>query len=91
MWLDMVSLFPAKTFNNVQMGAAGFGANVGGLEAGFVRFPGGCVVEGGTIETAYNWKKTVGPLEQREEVWGPWNYGALMGWVCTSICSFVRT
>ena len=28
----------------------------------------------GTVETAYNWKKTIGPLEQREEVWGPWNY-----------------
>ena len=44
------------------------------MDRGFVRFPGGCVVEGGTIETAYNWKKTIGSLEQREEVWGPWNY-----------------
>jgi hypothetical protein len=35
------------------------------LKPGFVRFPGGCVVEGGNIETAYNWKLTVGAVEER--------------------------
>jgi len=30
------------------------------------------VVEGGTVETAYNWKLTVGPVEQRQERFGPW-------------------
>jgi len=42
------------------------------LKPGFVRFPGGCIVEGGTIETAYDWKKSIGPLEGREETWGVW-------------------
>jgi alpha-L-arabinofuranosidase len=74
-WLDMVSLFPAKTFKNRPNGLRpDLAQMLADLKPGFVRFPGGCVVEGGTIETAYNWKKTVGPLEQREEVWGPWNY-----------------
>ncbi len=74
-WFDMVSLFPAKTFKGHPNGLRPDLAQLlADLKPGFVRFPGGCVVEGGTIETAYNWKKTVGPLEQREEVWGPWNY-----------------
>jgi len=74
-WLDMVSLFPAKTFKNRSNGLRpDLAQMLTDLKPGFVRFPGGCVVEGGTIETAYNWKKTVGPLQQREEVWGPWNY-----------------
>ena len=72
-WFDMVSLFPAKTFKNHGL-RPDLAQMLAGLKPGFIRFPGGCVVEGGTIETAYNWRKTVGPLEQREEVWGPWNY-----------------
>jgi alpha-N-arabinofuranosidase len=74
-WLDMVSLFPATTFKNRPNGLRpDLAQMLAELKPGFVRFPGGCVVEGGTIETSYNWKKTVGPLQQREEVWGPWNY-----------------
>ena len=74
-WFDMVSLFPSKTFKSRPNGLRpDLAQMLADLKPGFVRFPGGCVVEGGTIETAYNWKKTVGPLEQREEVWGPWNY-----------------
>jgi alpha-L-arabinofuranosidase len=74
-WFDMVSLFPARTFRNRPNGLRpDLAQMLAGLKPGFVRFPGGCVVEGGTIETAYNWKKTIGPLEQREEIWGPWNY-----------------
>ena len=75
LWFDMVSLFPAKTFKDRPNGLRpDLAQMLADLKPGFVRFPGGCVVEGGTIETSYNWKKTVGSLEQREEVWGPWNY-----------------
>ena len=74
-WLDMVSLFPAHTFRNHPNGLrTDIAQMIADLKPGFVRFPGGCVVEGGTIETAYNWEDTVGPLEQRREIWGPWNY-----------------
>ena len=74
-WLDMVSLFPKNTFKGRENGLrTDIAQLIADLKPGFVRFPGGCVVEGGTVETAYNWKKTIGPLEQREEVWGPWNY-----------------
>jgi alpha-L-arabinofuranosidase len=74
-WFDLVSLFPANTFKHRPNGLRpDLAQMLADLKPGFVRFPGGCVVEGGTIETSYDWKKTVGPLEQREEVWGAWNY-----------------
>jgi alpha-L-arabinofuranosidase len=74
-WFDMVSLFPADTFRGRPNGLrADIAQMIADLHPGFVRFPGGCVVEGGSLETSYNWRKTIGPLEQREEVWGPWNY-----------------
>ena len=75
LWLDFVSLFPAKTWKDRPNGLRpDIARMIADLKPGFVRFPGGCVVEGGTVETAYNWKLTVGPLEQRQERWGPWNY-----------------
>jgi len=74
-WFDLVSLFPAKTFKGRPNGLRPDLAQIlADLEPGFVRFPGGCVVEGGTIETAYDWKKTVGQIEAREEIWGAWSY-----------------
>jgi alpha-L-arabinofuranosidase len=74
-WLDMISLFPADTFKNRPNGLrpdiAQFLAD---MKPGFIRFPGGCVIEGGTIETAFNWKDSVGPLAGRREQFGPWSY-----------------
>lgn len=74
-WLDFVSLMPARTWKNRPNGLrADLAQMVADLKPGFVRFPGGCVVEGGSVETAYDWKVTLGPVEQRQERWGPWNY-----------------
>lgn len=74
-WLDFVSLFPRKTFKNRPNGLhRDIAQMIADLKPGFVRFPGGCVVEGGTVETAYNWKLTVGPVEQRPERWNAWGY-----------------
>ena len=79
-WFDMVSLFPAQTFKNHPNGLrADIAQMIADLKPGFARFPGGCVIEGGTIPTAYNWKNTVGPLEHRTEIWGPWNYRETYG------------
>ncbi|HOV78433.1 MAG TPA: hypothetical protein PLS24_10400, partial [Sedimentisphaerales bacterium] len=74
-WLDFVSLFPQTTWKNRSNGLrSDIAQMIADLKPGFVRFPGGCVVEGGTVETAYNWKRTIGPVETRQECWGPWNY-----------------
>ena len=79
-WLDFVSLFPKATWKNRVNGLRpDIAQMIADLKPGFVRFPGGCVVEGGTIETAYNWKHTVGPLTERQETWGPWNYRRTQG------------
>jgi len=42
------------------------------LQPGFLRFPGGCVVEGATLKNRYRWKETVGPLEKRKFNWNRW-------------------
>lgn len=79
-WLDFVSLFPKRTWKNRPNGLrSDLAQMIADLKPGFVRFPGGCVVEAGTVETAYNWKLTVGPLTEREERWGPWNYRRTQG------------
>ena len=72
-WLDFVSLIPKKTWKNHGL-RRDIAQMIADLKPAFVRFPGGCVVEGGTVETAYNWKLTVGPVEQRIEQWSAWNY-----------------
>jgi alpha-L-arabinofuranosidase len=74
-WLDMISLFPQKTFKGRANGLRPEIAQmIADLKPGFVRFPGGCVVEGATPENAYDWKKSVGPIEEREEIWNVWDY-----------------
>ena len=79
-WLDFVSLFPKNTWKNQPNGLrSDLAQMIYDLHPRFVRFPGGCVVEAGSIETAYDWKLTVGPVEQRAERWGPWNYRRTQG------------
>ncbi|MBO6239457.1 MAG: alpha-L-arabinofuranosidase [Butyrivibrio sp.] len=42
------------------------------LKPGFMRFPGGCVVEGNELSNRYQWKLTVGPSEERKANWNRW-------------------
>ncbi len=73
--IDMLSLFPPQTFkdrpNGLRLDLAGL---IAALKPGFFRFPGGCVVEGRTVETAYRWKDTIGPVEERDENPNLWGY-----------------
>lgn len=74
-WLDFVSLFPAKTFKNRRNGLRpDLVQLIAGLKPSFVRWPGGCYVEGITIESAPDWKTTIGPVEQRPGSFSPWGY-----------------
>lgn len=76
-WFDFVSLFPAKTFKNRPNGLrADLAQYLADLKPAFVRWPGGCFVEGLNVESAPNWKTSIGPLEQRPgtfSVWGYWS------------------
>ena len=74
-WIDFVSLFPGKTFKNRPNGLRPDIAElIAGLKPSFVRWPGGCYVEGITIESAPNWKNSIGPIEKRPGSFSPWGY-----------------
>ncbi len=72
-WLDVVSLFPQKTFkgHGLRQDLAEMLAN---LKPGFVRFPGGCVVEGASISSRWNWKESIGDISQRRGLYNVWGY-----------------
>ena len=72
-WLDWVSLMPRETWKQRGL-RPDLAQMIADLKPGFVRWPGGCVVEGGSVETAYNWKLGLGPVETRPERWTAWNY-----------------
>jgi len=72
--IDMVSLFPENTWNNRKNGLrADLVQKLADLKPGFIRFPGGCIVEGHELETRYQWKKTVGNVEDRQLIVNRWN------------------
>ncbi len=72
---DMVSLFPQKTWLNRPGGLrADMVQMLADLKPGFVRFPGGCVVEGSHLDRRYQWKATIGPVEERQLLVNRWNY-----------------
>ena len=64
--LDVVSLFP-PTFKGRENGCRiDLAEKLEALHPAFMRFPGGCYVEGNIKpENAYHWERTVGPIEQR--------------------------
>jgi alpha-L-arabinofuranosidase len=75
MWLDVVSLFPRKTFKNRPNGMRPELAQMlVDLKPGFLRFPGGCIVEGATLNTRINWKDSIGDIAQRRGVFNLWGY-----------------
>ena len=77
-WLDMVSLMPAKTWKGHGL-RPDLCEMLVGLKPAFVRFPGGCWVEGDTMAQAYRWKKTIGDISEREPLWNIWGYRATHG------------
>jgi alpha-L-arabinofuranosidase len=73
--VDRVSLFPRNTWKqrpgglrqDMVQALADFGP-------GFLRFPGGCIVEGSELKFRYQWKNTIGPVEDRPLLINRWNY-----------------
>lgn len=64
--LEHVSLFPVNTFMNRHNGMRrDLGEALKDLHPGVLRFPGGCIVEGETLAHRYQWKNTIGPVENR--------------------------
>jgi alpha-L-arabinofuranosidase len=73
--LDMISLFPQNTWQNRPGGLRSDMVQLlADLHPGFVRFPGGCIVEGSVLARRYQWKNTIGPIEDRHLLIDRWNY-----------------
>ena len=78
--LDVVSLFPHKTFKERANGMrADLATIIADLHPKFMRFPGGCLVHGDGLANMYNWKNTIGPIEERVEQRNIWNYHQTAG------------
>ncbi|EDY85005.1 Alpha-L-arabinofuranosidase C-terminal domain family [Verrucomicrobiia bacterium DG1235] len=78
--LDMVSLFPHDTFKGRQNGLRkDLAQTIADLKPKFMRFPGGCLVHGQGIHQYYNWKDSVGPVEQRKAFRNSWGYHQTLG------------
>ena len=72
--LDMISLFPADTWKNRPGGMrADMIQWLADMKPGFIRFPGGCIVEGFDLSNRYRWKNTVGPIDERQLIMNRWN------------------
>ena len=72
--LDMVSLFPVDTWKNRPNGLRkDLVQLLHDMHPGFLRFPGGCIVEGRELVTRYRWKTTVGDIAHRKTIINRWN------------------
>jgi alpha-L-arabinofuranosidase len=73
--IDMVSLFPEDTWKKRPGGMrADMIQLLADMKPGFLRFPGGCIVEGFDLSQRYQWKKTIGPIENRQLIINRWNF-----------------
>lgn len=73
--MDHISLFPVKTWKGRENGLrADLAQALYDLNPGVFRFPGGCIIEGNSLETRYQWKNSVGPVENRPLNENRWNY-----------------
>ncbi|WP_460063653.1 alpha-L-arabinofuranosidase C-terminal domain-containing protein [Streptomyces sp. YKOK-I1] len=89
--LDMVSLFPRDTYKHEPNGLRkDLAEKIAALHPGFVRFPGGCLVNTGSMQDyseasgwqrarSYQWKDTVGPVEERATNSNFWGYNQSYG------------
>ena len=78
-WLGLVSLFPPTWHDQPNGFRQDLMQMMVDLNPKFLRFPGGNYVEGDTVETRFEWKKTIGPIEQRPGHPGPWGYRSTDG------------
>ena len=72
--LDVVSLFPKDTWMKRENGLRpDLVQLLKDMQPGFLRFPGGCIVEGITLDNRYQWKETIGDVASRQPIINRWN------------------
>ncbi|MDR0680336.1 MAG: carbohydrate binding domain-containing protein [Dysgonamonadaceae bacterium] len=73
--LEHISLFPVDTWKGHENGLRkDLVQALADIKPGIFRFPGGCIVEGTDLNTRYDWKKTIGPVENRPLNENRWHY-----------------
>ncbi|HBI57787.1 MAG TPA: alpha-L-arabinofuranosidase [Porphyromonadaceae bacterium] len=73
--LEHISMFPVDTWKGHENGLRkDLAQALYDLNPGVFRFPGGCIVEGTDLPTRYQWKNTVGPVENRPVNENRWHY-----------------
>ena len=73
--LEHISLFPTDTWKGRENGLRrDLVEALDELNPGLFRFPGGCIVEGTDLETRYDWKKSIGQVENRPLNENRWHY-----------------
>jgi alpha-L-arabinofuranosidase len=73
--MDHISLFPVDTWKGRENGLRkDLAQALYDLHPGVFRFPGGCIVEGTDLKTRYEWKNSVGPVENRKLNENRWQY-----------------
>lgn len=78
--VDYVSLFPRHTFKGRKNGQRkDLALMLQNLHPKFMRWPGGCIVEGATYENRVKWKETLGDPMTRRGEWDLWGYRATWG------------
>lgn len=68
---DMISLFPDDAVDGIFR--RDLAEKLKAIDPGFLRFPGGCIIEGYDLDNRYQWKNSVGPVEERVENWNRWD------------------
>lgn len=77
--LDYVSLFPETFRNRINGLRKDIAQTLEALHPAFVRWPGGCIVEGIDLSNRFEWKKTIGDPKNRPGIYDTWGYRATMG------------
>ena len=78
--LDMVTLFPRETWKNRPNGLRpDLMEMIAAMKPAFMRFPGGCFVEGDKLANAVRWKESIGDIAERPGHWQPWGYRSTDG------------
>jgi alpha-L-arabinofuranosidase len=74
LWFSLVSLFPPTYKNRSNGNRTDIMQLLADMKPSFLRFPGGNYLEGPNYDNRWNWKATIGPIEQRPTHMSPWRY-----------------
>jgi alpha-L-arabinofuranosidase len=78
LYIDMISLMPDQTWKNHGL-RVDLAEAIDALHPKFLRFPGGCWVEGDDFAHMNHWKNTIGTIDVRTPLWNIWGYNASHG------------